>query len=150
MFSRPPRKRPSVFRVTIHDSAAEFRLAIEGSLTAGGANEVEQCWRTAASIIDGRAFVVDLSGVASLDAAVTDLFARMHENGARFIAGGPETIRAVAAITGCEPIQPGARTSTELSEVLTRLLLCLRPCTWRFPTAPRTGGRVRMARNAPL
>ncbi len=123
MFSHSPYKGPRAFSVTIHDSASEFRLAIRGGFTAADANQVEQCWRTAASTIGGKAFVVDLIGVALLDTVVTDLLARMHENGARFIAGGPETALAVAAITGRDPIQPVARTRTRLSAALACLLL---------------------------
>jgi hypothetical protein len=137
MFTCPDEKRPSEFRVTIHDRAAEFRLAIEGGFTAAGAGEVEQCWRTAASIMDGRAFVVDLSGVASADAAATELLARMHESGARFVGGGREAARAVAAIAGGEPVQP-APSAPRLSEMLACLLFRLRTWNWRLPAAPHT------------
>ena len=148
MFSCTPRKGPGAFRVTIHDSGSEFCLAIQGSFTAGDANEVEQCWRTAASIIGVRAFVVDLSGVGSWDAAVADLVARMHESGARFIAGGLETARAVAAIAGCEPIQPGALAGASPSGVLAGLLQRLRTWTRRFQAVPHAGGRVRPPQRA--
>jgi len=53
-------KTQDEFRVTIHDGSGEFRLQLQGNLGPAESREVESCWRTAASTIGGRRFIVDL------------------------------------------------------------------------------------------
>lgn len=83
-------KRPRVdgLRVTIHDSAQAFRLQLEGDLAGESTREAELCWRTAASTIAGRAFVVDLSDIRSVDAGGRELLARMRSAGAELVQPG--------------------------------------------------------------
>lgn len=77
-------------RVTIHDSAQAFRLQLEGDLAGDHTREAEWCWRTAASTIAGRAFVVDLSNIRSIDSRGQDLLTRMQSAGAELVQ--PEAI----------------------------------------------------------
>ena len=89
MFRCPKRQNDAPFRVSIHDHADAFRLKIEGRIAAHNAAEIEARWRTGASTIGKRAFLVDLAGATSVDAAARGLLARMHAEGARLIGGGP-------------------------------------------------------------
>jgi hypothetical protein len=90
------------FRVGIHDFSHSFRLTLSGALTAREADGVEARWRTAASIIGGRIFEVDLREVSSADAPARELLRRMHQSGARFLAKGEESRRLVLEITGVD------------------------------------------------
>ncbi len=130
MFSSRSRERSGAFSMTIHDSAAEFRLVIRGNVTANEAKEVEQCWHTAESIIGRRSFVVDVSGVAAADAEIADLLARMDESGARFMTGCLRRSRAGIDAGGCEPVRVRARTPGFRSKLLAHLLLHI---PWLFP-----------------
>jgi alkylation response protein AidB-like acyl-CoA dehydrogenase len=87
MWICPQHRIPDEFRVAIHDTSNEFRLQLEGPFGALEAREAESCWRTAASTIDGRRFIVDVSRVGSLDAAAEELLSRMRESGAQLQAG---------------------------------------------------------------
>jgi hypothetical protein len=73
------------FRVGIHDGSGEFRLKLEGRLGAEESREVEWCWRTGASTIGARRFVVDVSRALLVDSAAADLLRRMRESGAEFV-----------------------------------------------------------------
>ena len=90
--ARPPctgRPAAGVFRLTIHDTAAEFRLAAEGRVTVAGAAEMERCWRTAASTVAQRRFVIDTGGAASIDEDARSILERLRNEGARWIAARP-------------------------------------------------------------
>ncbi len=89
MFRCPKRHSSREFRIGIHDSAAAFRLKLEGPLGAAGVPEVEACWRTAASTMAGREFIVDLSDAAPADTAGEELVARLRAGGARFLTAEP-------------------------------------------------------------
>lgn len=76
---------PDKFRVGIHDTSSEFRLKLEGRFGAADSREVESCWRTAASTINGRRFTVDVSRVKSLDSTATELLSQMRNSGAELV-----------------------------------------------------------------
>ncbi len=130
MFRCPhQRKREAKsFRVTIHDGAREFRLAVEGDLGAAQAREVESVWSTAASTIPGRAFVIDLAGVTTVDPLVTRLLARMREGGGTITGIGEESRTPVES--------RAARFLKQLPLLAECLLLRLRARTWA-PGTPR-------------
>jgi len=86
--NRKPRKRPTgSWGYRIHDGAAEFRFELEGRLASGDVGELDQCWRTAASTIAGKALVVDLTLLSAIDDSGRQLLDRWREAGAEFIAG---------------------------------------------------------------
>jgi anti-anti-sigma regulatory factor len=66
-----------------------FRFVVAGELNGSAAKELEQAWKTAASILNGKELVVDISGVTSADSSGADLLSRMRESGARLIAAAP-------------------------------------------------------------
>lgn len=79
-----------------HDLASAFRLQILGALRDGTVTELERCWVTARSIMDGKELVVDLRGLTESDEAARALLDRMQAAGARI-----ETARTP---TGSGPI----------------------------------------------
>ena len=83
-----------MLKITLHDSAAEFRLKLEGRLSGLWVHELEQCWQTAASTTHGRKSVVDLREVDFIDPDGQALLANMHRHGVELVAVTP-LIRAV-------------------------------------------------------
>src|SRR6516162_1188194 len=57
----------AMLKITLHDSAGEFRLKLEGRLSGPWVRELEQCWKTASSTTHGRKTVVDLGEVDFVD-----------------------------------------------------------------------------------
>ncbi len=78
-----------MLRVTIHDSAVELLLHLEGRLVGPWVQEAALCWETAQSIIAGRRVVVDLQDVGFVDAEGEQLLAAMHRQGATLRAACP-------------------------------------------------------------
>ena len=66
----------------LHDSSEKFTLCILGSVSASDLVELESCWRTANSILKGRVFTVDLSGLTAADDQAHKLLVRMQGAGA--------------------------------------------------------------------
>ena len=83
-----------MLKITLHDSARELQLKLEGRLCGLWVHELEQCWRTASSTTQGRKTVVDLGEVDFVDPAGESLLARMHAQGVQLVAVTP-LIRAV-------------------------------------------------------
>lgn len=79
----------------IHDEGEVFRLEIHGNLTGAGVRSVEQAWRTAHSVLDGRQVVIGLRSVVEADEYGHDLLLIWHRIGARIVARSPES-RALA------------------------------------------------------
>ena len=76
-----------MLRITTRKTAGEIVLTLEGCLTGAWVNELEACWIAADKNLAGPT-VVDLSDVRWVDEAGRKLLARMHRNGARFLAQG--------------------------------------------------------------
>ena len=83
-----------MLKITLHDSALEFRLKLEGRLSGPWVHELEQCWMTASSTTHGRKTVLDLGEVDFVDPAGESLLAHMHAEGVELVAVTP-LIRAV-------------------------------------------------------
>ncbi len=83
-----------MLKITLHDSARELQLKLEGRLSGLWVHELEQCWQTASSTTQGRKTVVDLGEVDFVDPAGESLLARMHTQGVELVAVTP-LIRAV-------------------------------------------------------
>jgi hypothetical protein len=93
------------FQLTIHDSALALRLKMAGALASAEVGEVELCWRTAASTMAGRRFVVDLTYLESVDVEGRALLARMYAGSAEFVGATP-TFKAVAnGLPGALPLE---------------------------------------------
>jgi ABC-type transporter Mla MlaB component len=78
-----------MLRITIHDSAHELRIKLEGKLSGPWVEELRQCWRTASSTTAGRTTSLDLSEVDFVDADGQSLLSEMHGQGVRLDAATP-------------------------------------------------------------
>lgn len=78
-----------MLRITIHDSARELRIKLEGKLSGPWVEELRQCWRTASSTTAGRTTSLDLSEVDFVDGEGQALLWEMHGQGVRLDAATP-------------------------------------------------------------
>ena len=78
-----------MLKITLHDTASEFCLKLEGRLAGPWVQELEQCWLTASSTTEGRRTVLDLADVDFVDDAAEPLLARMHSEGVALIGETP-------------------------------------------------------------
>ena len=78
-----------MLKITLHDSAHEFRLKLEGRLSGPWVQELEQCWKTASSTTHGRKTVLDLGEVDFVDPAGEALLTRLHVEGVALVAVTP-------------------------------------------------------------
>src|ERR1035437_7743762 len=81
--------RLPMLKITLHDSAREFRLKLEGRLSGPWVHELEQCWMTASSTTHGRNTVLDLGEVDFVDPAGESLLARLHAARVHLVALTP-------------------------------------------------------------
>src|ERR1039457_6787949 len=82
----------------IHDEADALRFEVVGNLTGPAVASVDQAWRTAHSVLDGRGVVVGLTAFADADESGRDLVLSWHRSGARIIARSPESLRLAEGI----------------------------------------------------
>ena len=78
-----------MLKITLHDSAGEFRLKLEGRLSGAWVQELEQCWKTASSTTHGRKTVVDLGEVDFVDPDGQSLLSVMYSQGVEMVAVTP-------------------------------------------------------------
>ena len=74
----------------LHDEPSAFRIQLSGTLAASNAAELERCWKTGASTLGTRSFVVELGSLKSVDDAGRRLLVRWRQLGARFVAESAE------------------------------------------------------------
>jgi anti-anti-sigma regulatory factor len=78
-----------MLKITLHDSAGEFRLNLEGRLAGPWVRELELCWRTASSTTGGRRTVVDLADVDFVDSDGEVILTQMHSAGVELVGETP-------------------------------------------------------------
>jgi len=83
----------------LHDGSSVFRIQLAGHLSHGGASDLEQAWRTASSVIDGKCLMVDLSHVTSIDASGRELLDKWHAHGARLGVTSSEAQARIQSMT---------------------------------------------------
>ncbi len=97
-----------MLKITLHDSAGEFRLKLEGRLSGPWVRELEQCWKTASSTTQGRKTVVDLGEVDFVDPPGQDLLAVMHAEGVEMEAVTPlicSVLKEVCQAPACGTVE---------------------------------------------
>ena len=97
-----------MLKITLHDSAEELRLKLEGKLAGLWVGELRQCWRTAASTTQGRNTVVDLRDVDFVDPEGQSLLGEMHRQGVRLVAVTPliqALIQEISGPPGCATVE---------------------------------------------
>jgi hypothetical protein len=97
-----------MLKITIHDSASEFRIRLEGRLSGPWVGELRQCWRTAASTTGGRTTVLDLREVDFVCPDGQQLVSEMHREGVRLMATTPliqAMIEEISRTSGCGTVE---------------------------------------------
>src|SRR5712692_7835634 len=84
----------------IHDEADALRLQIEGDLAGPDVVSLEQAWKTAKSVLDGRKLVIDLVSACEADEYGRDLLVGWYRVGARMVARSSESRAFVEGIVG--------------------------------------------------
>jgi outer membrane protein len=78
--------------------AVTFR--VEGRLVGAWAKELEQCWKSAASVRRNRVPIIDLTRILFIDQEGKRVLTKLFAEGARFRTCGPLTESTVSEITG--------------------------------------------------
>jgi ABC-type transporter Mla MlaB component len=78
-----------MLKITLHDSAEEFRFRLEGKLSGPWVGELRQCWTTASSTTGGRRTVADLREVDFVDEAGEELLCDMARGGVKLQVATP-------------------------------------------------------------
>src|SRR3954454_19888089 len=87
------------FTYYMHDEFATFRLTLIGNLSQHSTAELDQARQKASSILNGRALIVDLTRIDSVDDAGRELIARWHGLGAQFVVTTPEAGARIQPLT---------------------------------------------------
>lgn len=77
-----------MLRITIPDDSTTSRFIIEGRLAGDCVSELQRCWETNMLAESHSSILMDLTDVTCIDESGKQLLARMHAQGARFIANG--------------------------------------------------------------
>ena len=97
-----------MLKITLHDSAGEFRLKLEGRLSGLWVQELEQCWKTASSTTRDRKTVVDLGEVDFVDPDGQNLLSDMHSQGVQMVAVTPlicSVLQEICQSPGCGTVE---------------------------------------------
>jgi len=89
-----------MLKITIHDSPESQTFQVEGKLVGAWAKELEQSWKTAASVRDRKALIVDLTGTLFIDDEGKRILRMLFKEGAFFRTADCMTASIVDEITG--------------------------------------------------
>lgn len=78
-----------MLKITLHDSASELRLKLEGRLSGPWVGELRQCWQTARSTTQDRKTTLDLADLDFVDSDGVSLFEEMYRQGVKLAAMSP-------------------------------------------------------------
>ncbi|HEX4808692.1 MAG TPA: hypothetical protein VH325_07175 [Bryobacteraceae bacterium] len=81
------RRRTSLLKFYIHDSADHFRIELIGELTEVDVAELAGCWCTAKSSVTGRKLALDVRRLTSVDEAGRQWLSAMVREDASYITG---------------------------------------------------------------
>ena len=85
----PPANRTDVrstrFKYYIHDSINHCRLQLIGELTETDLPDLDGCWKTARTILDGRLLILDTVELASADPASRNWLDLLLAGGAKLL-----------------------------------------------------------------
>jgi anti-anti-sigma regulatory factor len=87
-----------MLRITTTNCPQALTLQLEGRLEGPWVEVLAQCWSAALLNSNGRPVRIDLNGVTFVDGHGKALLAKMHAQGAEFLAGDLETKAIVAEI----------------------------------------------------
>jgi hypothetical protein len=89
-----------MLKITIHDGPETLTFQVEGKLIGAWARELEQSWKTSASIRDRKALIVDLTETLYIDEEGKRVLKKLFRDGAFFRTGGAMTSSVVDELTG--------------------------------------------------
>lgn len=89
-----------MLKITIHDSPESQTFQVEGKLVGAWARELEQSWKTASSVRDRKARIVDLSGTLYIDEEGKRVLRKLFNDGAFFRTADCMTASIVDEVTG--------------------------------------------------
>ncbi len=75
-----------MLKITLHDTADQLRIELEGRLAGAWVCELEHCWYTAKACHRDRTLSVDLTDVIFIDQAGRYLLQLMHRDGVHLVA----------------------------------------------------------------
>jgi hypothetical protein len=132
------RYRPEELRFYIHDRVTSFCIEIEGDLSGKGVSQLEESWRTAASVIGNRPLVIAVGNLTSVDSAGHALLGKWRAAGAQFAAKSPSAKTWIAAVTG-QAIAPVTEATKQdrRARLRARALPLLAAIGLLFPAAAR-------------
>ena len=99
-----------------------FRFVLRGDVAGAAVHDLEQAWRTASSILQGKQLVVDVSAVTNADPSGVDLLIRMRESGARLVVALPPKSEHVVRLLGLPAATPERRHRNRLALQLSSLV----------------------------
>jgi len=106
-----------MLKITIHDGPEALTFQVEGKLIGAWAKELEQSWKTAASIRDRKALIIDLTETLYIDEEGKRVLKNLFRDGAFFRTAGAMTSSVVDEITG--------KSSTPWRGILTQSIILL-------------------------
>jgi anti-anti-sigma regulatory factor len=86
-------------RYYLHDGSEAFRIELAGHLSHHGARDLQQAWRTAASVMNGKSLIVDLTGVTSIDTSGRELLVQWHADGADLVTTSSAATTRIQSMT---------------------------------------------------
>lgn len=89
-----------MLKITIHDGPEALTFQVEGKLIGAWAKELELSWKTASSIRDRKALIVDLTETLYIDDEGKRVLKKLFRDGAFFKTAGAMTSSVVDEITG--------------------------------------------------
>jgi anti-anti-sigma regulatory factor len=93
-------RESAMLRITVHDSPQALTFQLEGSLAGPWLQVLQECWQGTLARRRKPILRVDLTGVTFIDAAGKACLARMHREGAEFVAADCLTKAIVAELRG--------------------------------------------------
>jgi hypothetical protein len=105
-----------MLKITLHDSAGEFRFRLEGKLSGLWVGELRQCWETASSTTSGRRTLVDLRDVDFVDPQGEELLCDMSRRGVELQAATPfmkSVVDGIASRVGYGTVKDKPRSSSD-------------------------------------
>ena len=98
--NRKSRRRNADVHYYMHDGSTTFRFKLAGNLSDAGARELQQAWRTASSIIDGKELIVDISQLTGIGDAGRTLLSTWQLQGGIVVADRAAACALLDSIPG--------------------------------------------------
>ena len=89
-----------MLKITIHDSPESQTFQVQGRLVGAWAKELEQSWKTAASVRHRKALIVDLTATLYVDDEGKKVLRKLFREGAFFRTADCMTASMVDEIIG--------------------------------------------------